>query len=183
MDRFAGRLAELGVTASSPDGGIGAEARADDYVRVWFVSGAFRRYAASTLSYQLARLAVALWAKFRREYLHALDAHLGGLRDDGYGRPEERIYWERFEQLVVRGASDRGEVRVQSRALVSWDFDIDEGVLRTLTEAEFLAALRAATSDLLADYRAQLTLLQDEVLGMGLPKWFRTEAVQGVRNG
>lgn len=173
MDRFADRLGQLAVTASSPDGGIGAEVRADDYVRVWFTAGAYRRYSASALSHQLGRLASLLWTNYRRAYLDALDTHLGGLRDDGDERPEERTFWERLEQLVARGASDNGEVQVTSRALVSWEFKIDEGLIRSLSEAEFVAALNAATSDLLADYRARLALLRDEVLGFGLPSWMR----------
>ncbi|MFG2037239.1 hypothetical protein, partial [Dactylosporangium sp. NPDC048998] len=126
MERFVDRLAQVAITASSPDDGIKAEVRADDYFQVWFAAGAYRRYDASTLSQQLARLASLLWTRYRREYLYALEEHLGGLRDDGYERPEERIYWEQLEQLVARGASDRGEVRVQSRALVSWEFEIDD---------------------------------------------------------
>ncbi|MFG2042099.1 hypothetical protein, partial [Dactylosporangium sp. NPDC048998] len=30
------------------------------------------------------RLASLLWTRYRREYLYALEEHLGGLRDDGY---------------------------------------------------------------------------------------------------
>ncbi|MGI5238574.1 hypothetical protein [Dactylosporangium sp. CA-139066] len=182
MKRFMDRLAQVAITASSPDGGIKAEVRADDYFQIWFAAGAYERYNAHGLSQQLARLATLLWTKYRREYLYTLEEHLGGLHDHGFERQEERIYWERLEELVARGASDRGEVRVQSRALVSWEFDVDIDALRTFSEAQFVAALRAAVSALLSDYRARLTLLTDEVLGLGLPGWFRADALRDAQN-
>jgi hypothetical protein len=181
MGDIGDELVEVTVMASSPDGMIKAEARYGDRVDVSFVPGAYRRYHASALSHQLSRLAPVLWVRYRRAYLESLDAYLGGLHDDGDERPEDRTFWVRMEQVVARGVSQGRALTVHSRAMTGWDFDIADGALDTLSEAEFVAELRGAVLDLLIDYRAQVVLLTDEVYGLGLPKWWRTGTMRDGR--
>jgi hypothetical protein len=176
MVRLSDHLTRLAVTVSSPDGRLTAEVRHPDRIAVRFGAGAYRSYRPDALSHQLALLATLTWTRYRRGYLAVLDEYLGGLIDDGDADPQDREYWHRLTDIAAAGRSAGGEVAVRSRALVHWEFDIGEGALNSLREHEFVAELCGAVHMLVADYRARLILLTDEVYGLGLPAWRRAGA-------
>lgn len=168
---LADRLSQLVVSATSPDGNITAQVRHGDQVDVRFRPGTFRGYKVRPLEYQLRQLAALTWTKYRREYLDVTELALGPLFDDPETMGREDIQlWDRLEQLAVHGVSPTGVVSVRSRALTSWEFTIDDAAFARIREPFLLAELRAAVAATLADYRARVILLKDEIYGLGLPR-------------
>jgi hypothetical protein len=56
MGTFAGRMAELRIQLSSPDGNIHAGLSAADHFEVWFTEGSYYRYTELVLERQLGSL-------------------------------------------------------------------------------------------------------------------------------
>nr|WP_296067835.1 hypothetical protein [uncultured Actinoplanes sp.] len=173
MGELAERLSLLSVEARSPDGGLTATARGHGDVRVSFAHDAYRGYRPPALARQLEALATLLWARYRRRYREIVQ---DWARRDPGDEPEpddaDREFQRRLERMHVAGRSALGRVTVRSRALVSWQVEIEPGA--ALTEREFLAELDSAVAALLADHRARLTLLTDAVYDIGLPRAMRT---------
>jgi hypothetical protein len=173
MGELAERLSLLSVEARSPDGGLAATARGHGDVRVSFAHDAYRGYRPETLARQLEALAALLWARYRRRYLEIVRTWTERGPDE---EPEpdaaDREFQRRLERMDVAGRSVLGRVTVRSRALVSWQVDIQPGP--ALTERDFLAELDSAVAALLADHRAKLTLLTDAIYDIGLPRAMRT---------
>ena len=173
MGELADRLSLLSVEARSPDGGLTATARGHGEVRVGFAQDAYRGYPAPVLARQLEALATLLWARYRRRYLEIVRAWSERDPDDA-GEPDaaDREFQRRLERMEVAGRSALGRVTVRSRAMVSWQVDIQPGP--ALTERDFLAELDSAVTALLADHRAKLILLTDAIHDIGLPRAMRT---------
>jgi hypothetical protein len=171
VDDLADRLSRIVVNATSPDRNITAQAGHGDQVDVRFRAGAFRAYNARQLEHQLRQLAALTWTKYRRDYVEITELVLGPLIDDPDTLGREDIqFWDRLEQLAVQGDSPSGVVGVRSRALTSWEFTIDDAAFARMREHLFLAELRAAVAATLADYRARVILLKNEIYGLGLPR-------------
>jgi hypothetical protein len=170
MGDLEDRLARIVVDASSPDGMISARASGQD-VAVRFQAGAYRRYTESGLAHQLGQLATLTWTRYRREYLETVDAYFEDPVDDD--TPEGQEFQQRLEQLVVTGGSSDRSVSVRSRGLVHWDFMIAAGTVARLPEDEFVTQLTVAVTSLLADHRARVFALRDELFDLGLPPWAR----------
>jgi hypothetical protein len=168
MGELGARLDRLVINAFSPDGNLTSEICNRIKVDLRFAPGAYARYDAAVLAHQLDQLAALTWTRYRREYLEIAELVLGELRHDGFANAAEAEFWTRQEQLTVAGASPSGAVSVRSRALVCWRFQIGAGALERLPEPAFVAEVRAAVADLLADHRSQLALLRDELYGSHL---------------
>jgi hypothetical protein len=177
VDDLAGKLSEIVVNATSPDGNITVQARHGDQVDVRFRPGTFRTYNGRQLEHQLRQLAALTWTKYRRDHLEVTELVLGPLIDDTELRSRQDIeFWDRLEQLSLRSDSPAGAVGIRSRALASWEFTIDDSLLARMGEHDFLTELRAAVAATLADYRSRVILLKDEIYGLGLPRPGRTGA-------
>jgi hypothetical protein len=170
MPDFGDQIAAIVVRATSPDHGIHAEVRGRDEVTIRLASGAYRSYNESALARQLCQVGTLLWIRHRRAYLETVEDYLGGLVDDGYENANQREFWRRLEQLPVIGTSARRCLTLRSRALVSWEVEIAPGTIRALRETEFLEELSSSVRAALADYRARVTLLTDELLDLGVPR-------------
>jgi hypothetical protein len=92
---------------------------------------------------------------------------------------EDREFQRRLEAVTVSATSSRGWIRVRSRALVSWHIRIPREPVGSLSEQEFLAEVDGAVASLLADYRAQVTLLTDAIYDIGVPRALRAAGGQG----
>jgi hypothetical protein len=176
LGRLVDRLEDLAVEAVSLDGKIRASVRGRCRVTVGFAPWSYGSYAEPDLGHQLAHLASLLWTRYRRDYTEIVDAFLEEpvhVEDD-----DDRRFAERLARLRVSGRSTKGRISVDSRALVRWEVAVAAGTVRALGEDEFLAELASAVDDVLADYRAQLVLLTDEIYGIGLPSWRRSKHVR-----
>jgi hypothetical protein len=179
MGDLSDQLARIVVDASSPDGNISAQVRGRFDISVRFVRGAYGRYVESSLAHQLGQLATLAWTRYRRDYVETVDRFLEEpVTDTGDPGSDRRRYWERLEELVANGESPGGYLWIRSRALVRWEFTIADGTLRSLAEEAFVAELTGAVTDLIADYRAQVVLVTDELFDLGLPSWRKQELAE-----
>jgi hypothetical protein len=182
MTEFGDRIATIVVRATSPDHGVHAEVRGRDEVQIRLAPGAYRSYTESALAHQLCQVGALLWTRHRRAYLETMEDYLGDLVDEGYENANQREYWQRLEQLPVTGTSARQYLTLRSRALVSWEVELAPGTIRALRETEFLDELSSAVRAALADYRARVTLLTDELLDLGVPRGRRAGTQGGRRS-
>jgi hypothetical protein len=172
VGELAERLSLLAVEAQSPDRGLAATARGRDDVRVSFAVGAYRGYRADVLARQMEALATLLWARYRRRYLEVV-SEWADRDEEPEPTAEDREFGRRLAEVNVVGSSPRGRLVLRSRALVSWQVEIIGDAVGSLTEREFLAEVDGAIRELLADHRAKLILLTDEVYDIGLPRAMR----------
>jgi hypothetical protein len=172
---LADQLRAVTVEARSPDQQIIIEVRGARAVTVSLRPGAYHRYAEPELAHQLGQLATLAWVRYRRYQSEIIAAALDHPAADDATElgPAGRGFREGIERLVLTGSCRDGCVTARSRALVRTEVAIAPGLLDRCTEAEFLAELHTAAGDLLADYRAQLILLRDEIYDLGLPTWYR----------
>jgi hypothetical protein len=172
VGELAERLSLLAVEVQSPDGELTAMARGRDDIRVAFAAGAYRGYQAGVLARQIEALATLLWARYRSRYLEIVVAWAD--RDDEPAlTAEDHEFERRLAGLSLMGSSPRGWLTLRSRALVSWQVEINGDPVGSLSEREFLAELDGAVRDLLADHRAKLIRLTDTVYDIGLPRAMR----------
>jgi hypothetical protein len=178
MGELADRLLGMVVTATSPDGQIGARVSGQGRtVEVSFRPGAYRRYREDALAHQLGQLATLTFTRYRRQEDELVAAAFGGTAHEA-GRDG---YQERLRHLVASAAGDG--IEITSRGLASWQVSIGTGLLRRLPEAEFVTALADAVGRLLNRYNAHVLRLKDEVFGLGYPERLRQVAGLNRRGG
>lgn len=166
------RIGLLVVDARSPDGHVSARVQGRGSVSVGIDRGEYGRYDESGLAHQLAQLATVAWARYRRLYSETLEDY-AGTPSEAEDSAQERTFAERSEQLECSGRSAGGDIELRTRGLRQWDVTIAPGTLARLPEHTFVAELSGAVAEVLADHRARMVLLTDELFDLGLPSWRR----------
>lgn len=168
MGRVADRLANMVVTASSPDGQIEGELRDNDALSLSFRGDAYRHYTEDNLGRQLSRLALRMWTGYQRGYDYAVS--------EGTGQPVKRTretwdanrrrYREAQAETTSSGFSASGWVYAETTGMVSWTFVVRDGALATLDESGFVAEVLNAFHALNRDYRSKMRELRAEHYGV-----------------
>jgi hypothetical protein len=165
------RLDSMVVRVVSPDRRIEATLAKRDQVRLRFGPGTYRRYDERTLEHQLARLATLVWVEYRRGYFRALSEATGEVvrGDEPGGDQRRRDFQKARAETVARGTSATGCVEVEAKGLVQWRFTLQRGVLRRLTEEQFVAEYHSAVAALLGDYYTKMASLKGEFYDERIP--------------
>jgi len=173
MGELADRLDALVVGTTSLDRQITAiVGRGGHRISVAFRTGAYCKYTETSLAHQLTQLATLTFIRYRREYDKTVEVFCPNVsRDDGIEyRPEIQQYRKRLDQIAVSATSpDTTSISLETRALLRTTVVISPGTLRRLPEEEFVTALIATATLLLALYRSEVNMLKDEIFGLGIP--------------
>jgi hypothetical protein len=161
------RLDRMRVVVTVSSGEITGELRNRTDVRVWFAAGSYRRYHERDLERQLASLAKLLWAGRMKEYYAAASEAFGraATGEPWALTPRDNRYYAARAEIVARGSSTDGRVRVAVQGMRLWTVRIADGTIRALSEEAFAACLRDAAADLIRDQLRQIQLLKDECYG------------------
>jgi hypothetical protein len=172
-------LENMVVTKTSPDERIHARVSNDLNVEIWFEPGAYQWYDESTLSHQLARLAVTTWVEYHRGRSEAYRQSQGLSYEEladaerPTDDPHRRRYEEELNQIEGEGVSAAGTVRVRTRGMMQWTVEIQPGTVGRLSEEAFLAELHSAMKSLLADREVKIISLKSEYFDIGIPRRWR----------
>ncbi|MFG1926880.1 hypothetical protein [Cryptosporangium sp. NPDC048952] len=156
MGEFADRLAGLHVRAALPDDSLAVELVGRDEVTLRIQQ--YERLTSPDLERRLAQLARLLCARHTAEYFRIRsDVTEQTLTHESpaLGR-QEREFRAARDELIARGRSADGRIAVETRGMREWTVRIRPDTLRTLSEAEFVAAVREAAAELIADQRDQI---------------------------
>jgi hypothetical protein len=176
MGALADRLDDMTIEAVSPDGKIHARVRRQgDSIDVTFQRGAYQQYREQVLAHQCGRLAMLVFARYRRDEREIVESALPTEAGDSEidASSERRRYLEALEHVTAVGATDDQQISITSRRLISWEITIADGALDRRTEEQFRSELVTTLHRLLADYRTQVFRLKDEIYDLGYPASLR----------
>lgn len=175
VNTMADRLAELRVTASSPDGRFGMVHDERTGLELRFHDGGYRDYTERGLEPQLSRTLGRLRAAYWREFDAALAAALGGPfeRVTVEADSQRRRFQTERDATVAKGMSTEGYVYVRHTCGSDWHAVVRDGALARLDEQRFGAEVASA-------YRASW-LDFDEKSAVLRAKHFDTRVVNSAR--
>ncbi|WP_027341568.1 hypothetical protein [Hamadaea tsunoensis] len=159
------RLDRMVVTASTSDGALSAELYDRDQVRITFEQGSYRWLDERTLERHLVSLARVLWSRRMREFWMIM----GEVSDYAYTAeplpvtPAQQEFVERRENIVARGASADGRVQLSVRGMHEWKAVVRDGTLTEIGPDDFVAGVRTAAEQLIADQLAQITAVKNDL--------------------
>ena len=170
MGALADTLADLTVSAYSPDGNIRARLRGRNLESVGFRPGAYRAYTLVDLTHQLERLATLIYLGRERGVRQIFDQHgVEHHKDPARARDRaEREWLRRAFDITVIGTGPEELVRFKTTGMMNWQCRIDRAALR-LDEGAFVDETRSAAFDLLRRNRREEALLRDECFGLHSP--------------
>lgn len=127
MTSFSERVAELRVTASTPNEQVSGEIRGDE-VSVTIAHGYAERVGETELEQQLQRLARLLFAQRSHAYNRIVQDLLQPSASP-HRREEDRAFYEDYEAMTVSETSYDGAVTVTQVGLEHWSVSIQRGTV------------------------------------------------------
>jgi len=164
---FSNLLEGVSITVKSQDGKITCELSGGNRLAIEFAPGSYRRYSEGDLEHQLSHLLSALWVAHDRENFEALRRATGREFITGKSRLSGRRleFAEARDRLQSRGVSRSGDIAINVTGAHRWIVKLKPGVVRRLTEEEFLYELWTAFVAADRDRRRNLVLFKREFYG------------------
>ncbi|MFD0557786.1 hypothetical protein FB566_3072 [Stackebrandtia endophytica] len=172
---YTDMMDRLDLKVHSPDTNLRARLSRRTDLDISFVPRTYESYSDWALSQQLAAVAKLLWVGRRRASLMARKEALGESAADRFEEPrypEEREFFDKRARIQATGTSANEWVTMTTVGWTHWRVDLAPRTVRTLSEQQFCAEVVSVFSPLLADYRAQLAILLDELHRRTRPEYF-----------
>lgn len=173
------------IRASSPNEMIHAQITGSTDLEIWFEPRTFDRFDEADLAHQLARLAQTLWVAHQRERDAAYRTATGLSTDEAITArsiadddPQRSAYNEALNQVEGEGVSADGSIRIRTRGMLSWTFDVAPEAPRRLGEDAFVSQVRSAYRSLLADRELKISVLKADHFDMGIPRAWREKMAE-----
>ena len=154
MPAFTDVVDALETTVSSPDGRLTARVFARRKAELSMPRYAYRRYDRVDLERQLGQLAKLAFVAYRRARREALERELGEpVGDADTWDVAKTRYREELRNLNLDAESEGGWVRVRSRGLIDWRFELAPDTLDAIDREEFLTEVNGAVAAVIARQR------------------------------
>ncbi|WP_432971047.1 hypothetical protein [Dactylosporangium sp. CA-233914] len=161
MNGHAQRLEALTVRVQVPGAAIGAALTRRNEVTLEFGPGEYQRLTDADLEHHLATVARLLHTAWLRAYRQTLDPSI--VDTPGVDNDTDRAFYDARAEVVGRGASPDGRIRLTAHGPQRVTAGIARGTVAELSEEQFVEAFRAAGVALILDYTAQVDELKDRI--------------------
>lgn len=165
MGKLSGRVAELSVRVTSPNGQLSAELKGYSEITPSFAAGTYRYYDESSLEDDIAKVASLLFAARTKAYFDIMSESFGSPMNGELPAlsSRDRDFDTARAELVAEGRSPDGNIVISARGLRSWSVHIARGSVRRLTESEFVEQLAGAARSLVQHQMDLIRELKDDI--------------------